>query len=87
MLFTGTSTGECFKNPYKKTAKQKNRVYGSIAFCKMEKRGWKTSQKLHYEKTRIYAQKPRLKMAYENSISAVLFAHPAYSFSHFFRKN
>ncbi len=58
ILFSG------FKNPQNK----KTRVYSWIAFCRTEKWGWKTRQKL--KKTGVYAQKPRLKMLLKNSISA-----------------
>jgi hypothetical protein len=39
------------------------------SFRRTEKRGLKTRQKLESEKTRVYAQKPRLKPPFKNSIS------------------
>ncbi len=52
------------KNPLNK----KTRVYSWIAFCSTEKRGQITRQKLKFENTQVYAQKPRLNMLFKNSI-------------------
>ncbi len=56
-----------FNNPYKNPQKKKTRK----TFCRTEKWGQKTKirQELKSEKTRVYAQKPRLKMPFKNSIS------------------
>ncbi len=55
-----------FKNPYKKNLRnKKSRVNSWIAFCRTEKWGYKTRQKLESEKTQLYAKTPQLK----NSIS------------------
>jgi hypothetical protein len=35
----------------------------------MKKRGKKSGQKLESEKTQVYAQRPRLKMPFKNSVS------------------
>ena len=48
-----------FKNPHKKIRVTRKR----------KKLGEKTRQKLESEKTRVYAQKPRLKMPFKNFIS------------------
>ncbi len=58
-----------FKNPYKKSAKQENSSLLRIAFCRIEKWGNRKLAKLESEKTRVYAQKPRLNMPFKNSIS------------------
>jgi hypothetical protein len=47
-----------FKNLYKKVRETR----------KLDE-GMKTRQKLEFEKTRVYAQKPRLKMPFKNSVS------------------
>jgi hypothetical protein len=49
------------KNPNKNPRNKKSRVSSWIAFCRTEKGGEKTRQKLESEKARVYAQKPRLK--------------------------
>ncbi len=47
--------------------KKKSWVYSYIVFCRKEKWRQKTRQKLVSEKTRVYAQKPWLKMPFKNS--------------------
>ncbi len=61
-----------FKNTSKISAKQETRVYSWIGFCRMEKRGQKTRQKLTPEKTRVFAQKPWLKMLFKNWLSGYM---------------
>jgi hypothetical protein len=55
------------KNPRNK----RTRVYSWIALCSMEKWGWKIRHNLESEKTRVYAQKPGLKMPFKISISGL----------------
>ncbi len=54
-----------YSNPWNKIT----RVYSWIAFCRKEKWGQKTRQKLESEKTQVYARKRRLKRLLKNSIS------------------
>ncbi len=50
-----------FNNPRNKKTR--------VVFFRTENRGQKARQKLESEKTRVYAQKPRLKMPFKNSIT------------------
>ncbi len=60
-----------FKNTYKNPRNKETRVYSWVTFCGKEKWGQKTRQKPESEKTQVYAQKPRLKMLFKNSISGL----------------
>jgi hypothetical protein len=60
-----------FNNPYNKNPRnKKTRVYSWIAFCRTEK--WGQKNRKNSEKTRVYAQKPRLKMPFKKSISGLV---------------
>ncbi len=61
-----------FKNPHKKIRVTRKR----------KKLGEKTRQKLESEKTRVYAQKPRLKMPFKNFISGSEFFRVSKQNSH-----
>ncbi len=64
ILFSG------LKNACKKSAKQENSsLFINSSFSRTEKLG---RQKLESEKTRIYAQKPRITIPFKNSISTYL---------------
>jgi hypothetical protein len=52
---------------------KKTPVYSWIAFCSTEKRGQITRQKLKFENTQVYVQKPRLQMLFKYSISVLFF--------------
>jgi hypothetical protein len=55
-----------FKNTYKNNPRnKKTRVFSWIAFCRMEKFGWKTRQKSSLSRLEILA----LKMLFKNSVS------------------
>ncbi len=78
LLFTVPSTSGFLRKPYsspvlkilsKNRRNNKTRLYWWIAFCRTGNEGRKTRQKLESEETRFYAQKPRLKRAFKNSIS------------------
>ncbi len=83
MLFTVHSTGgfltkiiiySGFKNSYKKNPRNKKTgVYSWIAFCRTEKRGRKPDKSSSLRRLEFMSrtQKPWLKMAFKNSISAV----------------
>ncbi len=62
ILFSG------FKTPYKKSGKQEIKVYSDQHFVE-QKMKVENQTKLESEKTRVYAQKPRLKMPFKDSIS------------------
>ncbi len=55
------------KNPRDK--ENSSLFMNTVAFCRTERRGYKTRQILESEKPRVYAQKHRLKMPFKNSIS------------------
>jgi hypothetical protein len=72
MLFTDTSTGGFYGKPYSSPVlkiltkilrtRKLDSIHEYIAFCRTEKLGQKTRQKLESENTQVYAKKPRLKM-------------------------
>ncbi len=64
MLFTAPSTDRFKRKSYSSLP----RFYSWIAFCKQIKEGIENQTKTWTEKTRVYAQKPRLKMPSNNSI-------------------
>ncbi len=71
-IFKETRLCSGFKNTYKKPRNKKTRVYSWIAPCRPGKNEGRNSGKnssLQSEKTRVYAQKPRLKMLFKNFIS------------------
>ncbi len=76
-----TFTSGFYRKPYSnpvfkfhtKIAKQELSCLFMHSFCRTERRGKKTRQKLESEKTQVYAQNPRLKKHFQNSTSLVLF--------------